>query len=147
MKDDSPLVFAGLWEGWKDPANDRWLHACTIITGERMTLCGRSIPECRSSSRKSITNHSCLVVEVVSECDTGEPVLPPRWFFYTVRTSLNSESEPPHKAIWASGDNHTFGRQVLAHIDQVVLARNLESIVERPGYHAGRVRGRPQCRA
>jgi hypothetical protein len=26
MKDDSPFVFAGLWEGWKDPANDQWLH-------------------------------------------------------------------------------------------------------------------------
>ena len=25
MKDDSPFVFAGLWEGWKDPANDQWL--------------------------------------------------------------------------------------------------------------------------
>jgi hypothetical protein len=23
-----------LWEGWKDPANDEWLHTCTIITGE-----------------------------------------------------------------------------------------------------------------
>jgi SOS response associated peptidase (SRAP) len=34
MKDDSPFVFAGLWEGWKDPANDEWLHTCTIITGE-----------------------------------------------------------------------------------------------------------------
>ena len=27
-------MFAGLWEGWKDPANDEWLHTCTIITGE-----------------------------------------------------------------------------------------------------------------
>jgi len=27
-------VFAGLWEGWKDPATDKWLHTCTIITGE-----------------------------------------------------------------------------------------------------------------
>ena len=26
MKDDSPFVLAGLWEGWKDPANDEWLH-------------------------------------------------------------------------------------------------------------------------
>src|ERR1700722_5494631 len=34
MKDDSPFVFAGLWEGWKDPANDEWLHTCTIITEE-----------------------------------------------------------------------------------------------------------------
>ena len=33
MKDDSPFVFAGLWEGWKDPAEDQWLHTCTIITG------------------------------------------------------------------------------------------------------------------
>src|SRR5580704_5747427 len=34
MKDDSPFGFAGLWEGWKDPANGEWLHTCTIITGE-----------------------------------------------------------------------------------------------------------------
>jgi putative SOS response-associated peptidase YedK len=34
MKDDSPFVFAGLWESWKDPATDKWLHTCTIITGE-----------------------------------------------------------------------------------------------------------------
>ena len=34
MKDDSPFVFAGLWEGWKDPATDEWLRTCTIITGE-----------------------------------------------------------------------------------------------------------------
>jgi putative SOS response-associated peptidase YedK len=34
MKDDSPFVFAGLWEGWKVPANGEWLHTCTIITGE-----------------------------------------------------------------------------------------------------------------
>jgi putative SOS response-associated peptidase YedK len=34
MKDESPFVFAGLWEGWKDPANDQWIHTCVIITGE-----------------------------------------------------------------------------------------------------------------
>jgi putative SOS response-associated peptidase YedK len=34
MKDGAPFVFAGLWEGWKDPANNEWLHTCTIITGE-----------------------------------------------------------------------------------------------------------------
>ena len=34
MRNDSPFVFAGLWEGWKDPANDEWLRTCTIITGE-----------------------------------------------------------------------------------------------------------------
>jgi putative SOS response-associated peptidase YedK len=34
MNDDSPFVFVGLWEGWKDPANGEWLHTCTNITGE-----------------------------------------------------------------------------------------------------------------
>jgi putative SOS response-associated peptidase YedK len=34
LKDDSPFVFAGLWEGWKDPANGEWVRTCTIITGE-----------------------------------------------------------------------------------------------------------------
>ena len=34
MKDDAPFVFAGLWEGWKDPATDEWVRTCTIITGE-----------------------------------------------------------------------------------------------------------------
>lgn len=34
MKDDSVFVFAGLWEGWKDPATEAWLRTCTIITGE-----------------------------------------------------------------------------------------------------------------
>jgi putative SOS response-associated peptidase YedK len=34
MKDDIPFVFAGLWEGWKDPAKDEWVYNCTIITGE-----------------------------------------------------------------------------------------------------------------
>jgi putative SOS response-associated peptidase YedK len=26
IKDDSRFVFAGLWEGWKDPANDERLY-------------------------------------------------------------------------------------------------------------------------
>ena len=34
MKDDSPFVFAGLWEGWKQPGSGEWLRTCTIITGE-----------------------------------------------------------------------------------------------------------------
>jgi putative SOS response-associated peptidase YedK len=34
VKDDSPFVFGGLGEGWKDPANGERLYACTIITGE-----------------------------------------------------------------------------------------------------------------
>ena len=33
-REDPPLCFAGLWEGCKDPANNEWLHTCTIITGE-----------------------------------------------------------------------------------------------------------------
>jgi putative SOS response-associated peptidase YedK len=34
MKDDSPFVFAGLWEGWRDPSTGEWLRTCTIITGD-----------------------------------------------------------------------------------------------------------------
>ena len=34
MKDDRPFTFAGLWEGWKDPATEEWLRTCTIITGD-----------------------------------------------------------------------------------------------------------------
>jgi putative SOS response-associated peptidase YedK len=34
MKDGAPFVFAGLWEGWKDPVNNEWLHTYSIITGE-----------------------------------------------------------------------------------------------------------------
>ena len=41
MKDDAPFVFAGLWEGWKGPANQEWLHTCTIITGEPNELVAR----------------------------------------------------------------------------------------------------------
>jgi putative SOS response-associated peptidase YedK len=41
MKDDSPFVFAGHWEGWKDPATNEWLRTCTIITGEPNELVAR----------------------------------------------------------------------------------------------------------
>jgi putative SOS response-associated peptidase YedK len=34
MKDDSPFVFAGLWEGWQNPETKKWLRTYTIITGE-----------------------------------------------------------------------------------------------------------------
>jgi len=32
MKDGSPFVFAGLWEGWQNPETQEWLRTCTIIT-------------------------------------------------------------------------------------------------------------------
>lgn len=31
-RDDAPLAFAGLWEGWKDPATGQWLRTFTILT-------------------------------------------------------------------------------------------------------------------
>jgi putative SOS response-associated peptidase YedK len=32
MKGDAPLAFAGLWDAWKDPAQDQWLQSFTIVT-------------------------------------------------------------------------------------------------------------------
>jgi putative SOS response-associated peptidase YedK len=34
MKDGSPFVFAGLWDGWQNPETKEWLRTCVIITGE-----------------------------------------------------------------------------------------------------------------
>jgi putative SOS response-associated peptidase YedK len=34
MKDSSPFVFAGLWDGWQNPDTKEWLRTCVIITGE-----------------------------------------------------------------------------------------------------------------
>ncbi|WP_207485433.1 SOS response-associated peptidase [Arenibaculum pallidiluteum] len=34
MADQSLFAFAGLWEGWKNPATQLWEHTYTIITGE-----------------------------------------------------------------------------------------------------------------
>jgi putative SOS response-associated peptidase YedK len=34
MKDSSPFVFAGLWDGWQNPDSKEWLRTCVIITGE-----------------------------------------------------------------------------------------------------------------
>jgi SOS response associated peptidase (SRAP) len=34
MKDGSPCVFAGLWDGWQNPNTKEWLRTCVIITGE-----------------------------------------------------------------------------------------------------------------
>jgi putative SOS response-associated peptidase YedK len=34
MKDGTPFVFAGLWDGWQNPNTKEWLRTCVIITGE-----------------------------------------------------------------------------------------------------------------
>jgi len=34
MKDGSPFVFAGLWDGCQNPHTKEWLRTCAIITGE-----------------------------------------------------------------------------------------------------------------
>jgi putative SOS response-associated peptidase YedK len=32
MKDGSPFGLAGLWENWKDPANQEWIRTFTVVT-------------------------------------------------------------------------------------------------------------------
>ena len=34
MKDGSPFVFAGLWDGWQNSSTKEWLRTCVIITGK-----------------------------------------------------------------------------------------------------------------
>jgi putative SOS response-associated peptidase YedK len=41
MKDASPFVFAGLWDGWQNPDTKEWLRSCVIITGEPNELVGQ----------------------------------------------------------------------------------------------------------
>ena len=41
MKDASPFVFAGLWDGWQNPDTKDWLRSCVIITGEPNELVGQ----------------------------------------------------------------------------------------------------------
>jgi putative SOS response-associated peptidase YedK len=39
MADGSRMVFAGLWERWRDPANGETVKSFTIVTGEPNALC------------------------------------------------------------------------------------------------------------
>jgi putative SOS response-associated peptidase YedK len=32
--DGGPMVFAGLWEGWKDPQSEEWVRTFTIVTAD-----------------------------------------------------------------------------------------------------------------
>jgi putative SOS response-associated peptidase YedK len=43
MKDDSPFVFADLWEGWQNPETWEWPRTCTIITGDATPKTSASI--------------------------------------------------------------------------------------------------------
>lgn len=38
LANGSMMAFAGLWDGWKDPANGQWLQTYTIITTEANEL-------------------------------------------------------------------------------------------------------------
>ena len=46
MKDGSPFVFAGLWEGWQNPETQEWLRTCAVITGQPNELVAQYTPEC-----------------------------------------------------------------------------------------------------
>jgi putative SOS response-associated peptidase YedK len=34
LRSRGPFAFAGLWENWKDPKTDEWLHTFTILTAQ-----------------------------------------------------------------------------------------------------------------
>jgi hypothetical protein len=70
MKDGAPFVFAGLWEGWKDPANNEWLHTCTIITGEPNEFAAADpYPDVDNSAGRA---SRCLVIR-----EAGKEILVP----------------------------------------------------------------------
>ncbi len=84
MKDDPSFVFTGLWEGWKDPANDQWLHTCTIITGEPNEFVREIHTRMLSSYRKSY--HESLL-----SGEAGKEVLVP---YPADRIANNGKSHP-----------------------------------------------------
>jgi putative SOS response-associated peptidase YedK len=38
LPNDEPFAFAGLWEAWKNPANQQWVLSCSIVTTEANEL-------------------------------------------------------------------------------------------------------------
>jgi putative SOS response-associated peptidase YedK len=38
LPNDEPFAFAGLWEAWKNPANQEWVLSCSIVTTEANEL-------------------------------------------------------------------------------------------------------------
>jgi SOS response associated peptidase (SRAP) len=73
MKDGAPFVFAGLWEGWKDPANNEWLHTCTIITGEPNEFAAADpYPDVDNSAGRA---SRCLVIREAGK-EGPEPFIP-----------------------------------------------------------------------
>jgi hypothetical protein len=54
MADNSPFVFASHWEGREDHSKGVWLRTVRSSPANRMSLCERSMPRCRSFCPKSI---------------------------------------------------------------------------------------------
>ena len=44
MKEDAPFVFAGLWEGWKDPAAEEWSRKYWSLKSSFLTIGATASP-------------------------------------------------------------------------------------------------------
>jgi putative SOS response-associated peptidase YedK len=69
MKDSSPFVFAGLWDGWQNADTKEWLRSCVIITGEPNELVGQIHNRMPSFCRRRPTSNGFQERPEKKSCD------------------------------------------------------------------------------
>jgi putative SOS response-associated peptidase YedK len=73
MKDGSPFVFAGLWDGWQNPGTKEWLRTCVIIRVNQTSWSPKYIPGCLSFCRRRRTSNGFQASPEKKSCDRSLP--------------------------------------------------------------------------